>query len=344
MRRTACRIAIVLAVLLLPGSSLQAHPQKEPPMGTVPVFEFHSGFWVNLHHFLYQQARDRRDPAASKSAAAPAAGLTEAEQKTWEEAVNYYAAHFADRDLLFNSDLIALKNQLGDFEDCAELSGTSRKQCDAGLPGGIAPILDQAAPVYRAHWWKEQDRLNRRWVEAVAPLIRRKGLDLAERLAEIYQAQWPKQKIRVEVALYANWAGAYTTLDPLRVTISSKDSRNQGEAALELLFHEASHGLAGPVQDAIVRECRQRNKPIPRDLWHALLFYTTGEAVKAAMRAAQGGGEKRAKPRYVPYAIKEGLYARGWSGYQELLKRYWQPYLEGRVSFDDAIARMVSAL
>ena len=27
--------------------------------GPLPVFEFHSGFWVNLHHFLYHEARAR---------------------------------------------------------------------------------------------------------------------------------------------------------------------------------------------------------------------------------------------------------------------------------------------
>src|SRR5262249_6076200 len=154
-------------------------------------------------------------------------------------------------------------------------------------------------------WWPEHDRANRRWVAAVAPLIRQKGLGLAERLADIYQSRWPKGKIRVEVTAYANWAGAYTTLDPLRVTISSRDPGNQGDAALEIVFHEASHGLAGTVQAAIVRECRQRNKAIPRDLWHALLFYTTGETIKAAMKQ-DGQPATKPGPSYVPYAIREG--------------------------------------
>ena len=35
------------------GSAQEASPG-------VPVFEFHSGFWINLHHFLYQQARQRK--------------------------------------------------------------------------------------------------------------------------------------------------------------------------------------------------------------------------------------------------------------------------------------------
>ena len=343
MGRLGFLLALCAALAFFPALSSPAQPQSETPMGPVPVFEFHSGFWVNLHHFLYQQAREQRDPGASKSPHEPAQGLTEQERQAWEEAVSFYAANYADRDLLFNSDLIALKNQLGDFEDCAELAGASRKECDAGLPGKITPVLDRAAPVYRAHWWPEHDRANRRWVAAVSPLVRQKGLGLAERLAEIYQSRWPKEKIRVEVSAYANWAGAYTTLDPLRVTISSRDPANQGEAALEILFHEASHGPAGPVQNAIVRECRQRNKAIPRDLWHALLFYTTGEAVKTAMKTPEPA---RSMPgqTYVPYAIREGLYARGWSGYLALLERYWQPYLEGRATFDEAIARMVSAM
>ena len=45
-----------------------------------------------------------------------------------------------------------------------------------------------------------------------------------------------------------------------------------------------------------------------------------------------------------PYAVREGLYARGWDDYLTLLTRFWQPYLDGRSSFDDAIARMVSSL
>ena len=55
-------------------------------------------------------------------------------------------------------------------------------------------------------------------------------------LAEIYQSKWPKEKIRVEVCAFANSAGAYTTLDPLHVTIASTDPRNQGSDALGVLF------------------------------------------------------------------------------------------------------------
>jgi hypothetical protein len=201
--------------------------------------------------------------------------------------------------------------------------------------------LEAAGHVYRAHQWPEHDRANRAWIARVAPLVREQGLGLAQRLADIYQTKWPLEKIRVDVTAFANWAGAYTTLDPLRLTISSTDSRNQGSEALEVLFHEASHGIAEPVQQAIARECRQRDKPIPRDLWHALIFYTTGEVIKPVMTAQEGGA---ADAEYTPYAVRERLYQRGWDDYLKLLTRFWQPYLDGYATYDDAIARMVSAM
>jgi len=166
----------------------------------------------------------------------------------------------------------------------------------------------------------------------------------------------------VDVAAYANWAGAYTTLDPLRVTISSLDSRNQGSEALEVLFHEASHGIAEPVQDAIIRECRQRDKAIPRDLWHALIFYTTGEVIRPVLASsdatprgeldlrsptstsgssptsARENSRSTSAAGYTPYALREGLYERGWKSYLDVLQRFWQPYIDGRATFSDAIA------
>jgi hypothetical protein len=339
------------------------------------VFELHSGFWTNLHHRLYEEARRQRAPEAAGNAkknkgseptlqVAPGArvALTGLEQRAWDEAVSYYALNYADKDLLFNTELVLLKNQLGDFETCDELSGAKKKSCDAGLPAKLTQVLERAAPVYRTYHWPADDRANRAWIKRAAPLVREQGVGLSHRLADIYQTRWPTEKIRVDVTAVANASGAYTTLDPLRVTIASTDPRNQGTAALEVLFHEASHGIATPVEQAIARECRQRDKPIPRDLWHALIFYTTGEVIKplgstdvddSSSGSGSSGTARSDSPsatdhpqsaEYMPYAQRQGLYQRGWEGYLQVLTRYWQPYLDGRVTFDDAIAHMVSAL
>jgi len=350
---------LLLGLCLLASQHVEAGTQANYTETQLPVFELHSGFWINLHHTLYQEARQRkaatsRDAGTTKSTAAAAKsvlagkGLTGSEQKAWDDAVAFYAENYADKDLLFTTELIQLKDQLGDFEDCDELSGRKRKFCDAGLPANLTQVLEAAAPVYRRFLWPEHDKANRRWILQVAPLVREKGVGLSERLADIYQTRWPQGKIRVDVVAYANWAGAYTTVDPLRVTISSLDSRNQGPQALEVLFHEGSHGIAEPVQRAIIRECRQRDKPIPRDLWHALVFYTTGEVIRTVLTSASAKGGDRGDGvpanSYNTYAFREGLYERGWKSYLELLQRFWQPYLDGKATFDDAIARMVSSM
>jgi hypothetical protein len=352
---------LLLGLCLFIPARVEATAQANYSETQLPVFELHSGFWINLHHTLYQEARQRRaatsrdasvtKPAAFKSVLA-GKGLTGVEQKAWDDAVAFYADNYANKDLLFTTELIQLKDQLGDFEDCDELSGHKRKFCDAGLPANLTQVLEAAAPVYRKYLWPEHDRANRRWILQVAPLVREQGVGLSERLADIYQTRWPQGKIRVDVVAYANWAGAYTTVDPLRVTISSLDSRNQGPQALEVLFHEGSHGIAEAVQRAIIRECRQRDKPIPRDLWHALVFYTTGEVIRtvltsspASSSASRGDkGGSGVVSDYSSYAVREGLYQRGWKNYLELLQRFWQPYLDGKATFDDAIARMVSSL
>jgi hypothetical protein len=350
---------VILFAVATPRSCAQ---EVESFYGPLPVFEFHSGFWVNLHHFLYHEARARqaaRDGRNATKSSGPAlkqtpgstVSLTPAEQKLWDEAVVYYMANLAVKDLQINIDLILLKDQLGDFEDCDELTGKKKPMCNAGLPGRDGPILESVASIYRSHWWADQDRANRRWVMRVAPLVREQGVGLSERLAEIYQSQWPKEKIRVEVCAFANSAGAYTTLDPLRVTISSTDPRNQGADALEVLFHESSHGVALPVQNAISRECRQREKPIPRNLWHAVIYYTTDAVLLPILQGTTSNDPKsggaagaRAKESSLPDEMRDDLTQRGWEDYLYVLRMYWQPYLDGKVKFEDAIAHMVSAI
>ncbi len=330
--------------------------------GPLPVFEFHSGFWVNLHHFLYHEARARQAAKDARDASGKSAGpvlkqtlgstitLSSAEQKLWGDAIAYYQTNHAMKDLQVNIDLILLKDQLGDFEDCDELTGKKKPSCDAGLPGKEGVVLESVAAIYRAHWWADHNRSNRRWVARVAPLVREQGVGLSERLAEIYQSKWPKEKIRVEVCAFANGAGAYTTLDPLHVTISSTDPHNQGVSALDVLFHESSHGIAVPVQEAIARECRQRDKPIPRNLWHALIFYTTTEVLRPILQEASESGSSTSafaqKPKIAPLPdeLRDILTQRGWEDYLRVLTLYWQPYLEGRVTFEDAVAHMVSAI
>ena len=242
----------------------------------------HSGFWVNLHHFLYLQARlTKGNPAATDTGRGEApptekpaslVNFPAEEIRAWQDAVAFYAKDLAGRDLLLNGDMENINNRLSAMESCADLAGKSSAECRSGLQPDLVAALDHAAQVYREHWWADQDRANREWIARVAPMVQQMGVELSEQLADVYQRPWPAGQLRVDVVGYAGPFGAYTSLGPAHVTISSHDARNQGIYGFEVLFHESSHALAGGVTEAIAQEFRQRDKPIPRDLWHALLF------------------------------------------------------------------------
>jgi hypothetical protein len=339
-------IAGIFAAICWPASGL--HAQQEPDRLAAPALEFHSGFWVNLHHFLYLQGRVRNDPAGGAlqayAASNATAGMTPAEQKTWNNAVAVYAREWSSRDLLHSGVMPLINNRLAELENCPEIIGKSASQCTSGLQGGMAAALNEAAPIYRARWWPEQDRENRAWIAALAPLLRTMGAKLGEQLAEVYQRSWPKGRYLVDVTWYAGPEGAYTSLDPVHVTIASHDPRNQGIGGLEMLLQGASYAVAQNVDETIAQDCRKAAKPIPRDLEPALLFYTTGDLLRRASSAAPGSGDAAAGASDASYELRTGLADHGWSEYQDMLERYWQAYLNGELSFDAAIARIVAIL
>jgi hypothetical protein len=328
----------VLAQVPQPGVGTSARPPVPASRGPLPVFALYSGFWINLHHVLYQQARlhSRRAVTRAQGGIEVQGGelaldaLTEQERRDWNLAIDIYEQEVAGHDLQFDRDLVLMNNRLAEMgeQQGAEATGFTRD---------VITALAKAAPVYRAHWWTGDDRSNRDWIDAVAPLVEQMGAQIARQLSAIYQAPWPKEHIHVDVCVYAGVFGGYATDNPLHITVSSRDSRNQGLSALEVLFHEASHGLADPVREAINREFLERHRPIPRDLWHALLFYTTGDVVRRML-------EDTGHAEYLPYAKQNGLYVRDWQGYEKALDRDWRPYLENRITFAASIRRLAGEL
>src|SRR5205085_1108966 len=103
---------LLLILCLMAPASSAARPQAnytEPQQ--LPVFELHSGFWINLHHTLYYEGRQRkaflsRDANTSKSTAPKSVlagkGLTDVEQKAWDD---------ADSTLLGAVDLLVLASR-----------------------------------------------------------------------------------------------------------------------------------------------------------------------------------------------------------------------------------------
>lgn len=282
------------------------------------TFEFHSGFWVNLHHTLYNTSAGKKVGRAPNLSA-----FSPAETAAWNDAVAYYDRNLVDHDFLEYS-MIRINSALAAAADKASLRGSD-------VPAPLIRVLEEAAPVYRARLWEDHDRKNREWIDQVSPLIAKYESILKPALAHAYDSPWPRERIRVEMSYYTTGASAYTSIGPTLVTISSWSQRNQGPAGLETIFHEAGHGLVQKIRDEIsAAEKRSGRKLAHDDLWHAMMFYTTGTIVRQQV------------PEITPYALKYGMWEHNWPDTLPVLDKDWQPFLDGKARFKEAIDRVVA--
>lgn len=322
------------AVFCIAGSRDTAAQQKEQ----ANLFEFHNGFWVNLHHFLYREAqlaeprKESDNLDLTKADRDELQQLSVAERKAWSDAVSYYGRSLVKNDLLFDDDLIQIKYQLEDAEASSDLANTK-------ISADLKAVLLQAAPVYRKYWWERHHAENREWIAHLEPLVGRYGWILSTRMSTIYGEPWPQYPVRVDAVAYANWAGAYTTIEPTRPTISTTDPTNQGPAALEIVFHETSHGMMGKVRDAIntaetdLNAHRSGALFHSHSIWHAVLFYTAGELLAGQL------------PGYIPYADKNGLWLRAWPAPdRSLIERDWKPHMDGSLTLQQSLTKLISDL
>lgn len=194
-------------------------------------------------------------------------------------------------------------------------------------------MLEAAAPAYRAVWWPRHDAGNRAWIAAMTPLVAAHGAAMSRELARIFRIAWSDFLIRVDASAYANWSGAYTTNYPDRITIATTAPENSGTSGLETLFHESLHTLDDSVRAALSAAAARHGKRVPPDLVHAIIFYTAGEVTRREM------------PGYEPYAKRLGIWERG--GFPKelpLLEESWQPWIEGRSTFEAAVDGIVARL
>jgi hypothetical protein len=152
------------------------------------------------------------------------------------------------------------------------------------------------------------------------------------RLTAVYRTGWPSTPRVIDLSAYANWAGAYST-DAGLIVFSSTDAAISGMLGMEILLHESSHQWDDEIATRLSAVAARQGKAVPGLLSHALVFFTAGEIVTAAV------------PEHVPYAVKFGLWRQsGLGALKPLLDQYWRPYIRGAGTFDEAIAAILAHL
>lgn len=280
-------------------------------------FTFQSNFWMNLHHFVRVVARGM-----------PAEGaLTPDERAAWDQAVETYRQRYINRDLLFDEGMVAIKETL------RQVPNDALPPEIAGEPG-LRETLVRVAPIYRKYWWPQHDAANRKWIAAAEPLVAKYGRALATRIAAAYGETWPAKPHPIDLTMSAGPVGAYTSYPP-HSTISSYDRGNQGLASLEIVFHEASHQWGRRLDQKIAASAAAHQKQVPRGLWHAVLFYNSGELTRRAFAE-----EGIAYPLYGAPRVYADLCG---EGCLERVAAAWNRHLSRELSLDEALDQLVAS-
>ena len=311
------RKIVALAVLLFAGATLQADSR----------WTFHNSFWMSLHQTLIDDAT--RSTPRDLSSSTPE--WTPEERTAWDEAVAEYRTAGGKGDITFSKPMTATTEAIASVADDA-------REAPAAAP--VAHALARAAAAYRAHGWASDEKANRFFIAYAAALVREEGEELVRRHEAVYHATWPK-RIVVYVTPSAGPFGAYTFSGGLGTitTMASREEGYQGFRALEMLLHESSHAIVypnrGPVADAIDRAAKAHGVTPPRNLWHAILFATSGELTRQLLN-------DRGVMNFVPSSTE--MFARVWPNFRDPIAKFWVPYLNGEGTLDQAVDKIVVAM
>jgi hypothetical protein len=307
LARSSIVVACAAAII---GMAARRAPQADA------LFEFHSNPWLNLHHILWARGERATLPT----------DMPDAERSAWSEGLAFYAS-YAKRNLLFDEELLKIKESLRAVEANTSLDGVA-------IDGSVKATLDRLMPIYRKHWWPAHDRTNHEWIAAARKLVERHGAALNAAIARAYSVT-PDNPVWVDVAVYAHPVGAYTTTSPTHVMISSTDPGYGGYAALEMLFHERSHAWGRMLFEGVTEAATAQAIKVPPQLSHAVLFYTAGELT--ARELTQHG------IAYKHYA-QDGLYDRlCGTGCGDKLAAHWGPFLDGQRTRAQAFSMLVGS-
>jgi hypothetical protein len=244
--------------------------------------------------------------------------LSDADRQAWREAVSLYATGLSKLDMVFSRPLYDVTNALRRAPSDRPLTAAST------IDPAVVAALERAAPVYRRAWWPRHRESNRKWLQSKQDPLKKYGPQLLSYITRVYQEPWMKDGFPVNLSGWSNWAGAYSTVDSLLV-IATLNPGNQGLHGFEIMFHEAMHQWDEEIDARLLKVARANKLKFNDLLSHAMIFYTTGEAMKTVV------------PSHVPYAEIAGIWKGRMGAFKPALDAHWKPYLEGKTTLDEAL-------
>ncbi len=323
----ACVLALSLAASFAQASAASVQPSaSQPAVARRVVFEYHSAFLMNLHHFLYDAAFLQK----SKIDTMACASAPSAEQmQTLREGVAFYRASYAGLGLLDDPTMVGIKKALRGDDQRLSASGLA-------LPPALVKVLNAAGPLYAQCRWEVDDRSNQAWIRQARAMDAVFGAPVQASLEQSLAHRFVGTPIRVDAVVdTGDFRGAYTDE---QIIMPSGRADYQGLAVLEMLYHEATHVA---VMDTVVNAIDARRTALHRsgesNVWHAVQFYTVGKTVQNVLK-------QKASLDYQPYAEARGLFTRGWADVAPALQSAWLPHMQGKASLQQAVDHLLDLL
>ncbi|MBL7911694.1 MAG: hypothetical protein JNJ41_11615 [Bacteroidia bacterium] len=298
-------------------------------------FIFQNSKQLNAHLYLYNRAlgckftKKPNDSLAYYSFRDKYAGLNANEVLELNSIMLYYRDSLTSKDLLFD-------NTMSDFSDYLSDEGRSKFKLKVKWQAEAFEVLKKFQPYFTKLYWPVIDSTNKAWLNTYKDQIIKMETTIIPELERIYQTKLPAEKVRVDLTCYATWAGAYSFKNAFEhIIYSTANKANQGDLAAEVVFHEASHFLVDKLSDQIFLFAKDKEVKKLVNVWHNVLFYTTGYVVEKHYKSQW----KKFEPYYVQMKFEEKFpdFKVTVAG----CKLYWNDYMEGKIAFDEALKKIV---
>lgn len=320
---------ICLALLL--GFSIGHAQNRIAYADTTQYYSFSVNYWFNMHHFLWLEAfmTSKMDSTILQPS------IDTDGQSSLQKALTYYQEKLVDEDLRMSDYQSDFKQWItSDMTNLEEIPEQFKEQME---------VLTAFSPTYQRLFWGNHLQRCKEVLSANLPMIRRTEAAFVDGITLLTRQFWDEPKIKVDVTVYAKattWNlrnRPYTSVFPTHVVMNVYGEDKVLGNWLELLFHESAHHLifsrsyfiGGTIQDvAAVHQLK-----IPRQLWHAVLFYFTG-ALSISLLEEQGVSYP------TTYMERNQVFSR----YHETLEKHLSRYMEKEITFSSAIEAIMREL
>ncbi len=252
-------------------------------LDSTQYFSFHNNYWINLHHFLYQKASGNQLAKLLQDGNE----MLVIGEKAVEESLNRKQRSFLDSAIAYYKDSVIQKGLLrglGNERYWLQRQNGPVAVVDSMVSQEFVDALNLVSKTYMETYWPVHKKHNQKVAQHQIDKVRKLETTILPRMERLSLTPWPdREKVRVDLTVYANYAGAYTPTKPIfNVLVSTIDPKSYGPDFLETIFHEGSHLLfryESDWRESIFQNYESGNYKMkfPRHLWHVSLFYLCGQ-------------------------------------------------------------------